>query len=167
MWWTKGSVKVNWTEKDFKQLPFEVEDISDSEKKPHRAQGYTHDQYSGDVCRCIGWKPNWVDSLSEQIGLTNCGYNFYRMKQLDIRPEHTDHFKNYAKIYSVEKEDVHRAVVFLEDWKIRHYFDINGYGIVNWKAGDYVLWRAAVPHSASNIGQEMRYTLQITGVRVD
>ena len=36
-------------------------------------------------------------------------------------------------------------------------------GVVNYKAGEYVLWAPDVPHAASNIGVEPRYTLQITG----
>jgi hypothetical protein len=35
--------------------------------------------------------------------------------------------------------------------------------IVNWRAGDFIMWQGDVPHAASNIGIEDRYTLQITG----
>ena len=44
-----------------------------------------------------------------------------------------------------------------------HYFEFDGEAVANWKAGDYVMWQADVPHAASNIGTEDRYTLQITG----
>ena len=158
-----GSVTPLWTKEEIENIAYQVEDISEEEKQPHREQGYTHNQYSGDIYRCIDWKPDWVHSVASQIGLTNCGFTFYRMKQLDIRPMHVDHFKNYAKIYSVDPKDVCRAVVFLEDWKPGHYLDLDCKGYVNWSAGDYVLWRSTVPHSASNIGVDLRYTLQITG----
>lgn len=158
-----GSVSVLWTMDEIVNIPYQVEDISETEKEPHRKQGYTHDQYSGDIYRCIDWKPDWVQIISDQIGLQNCGYTFYRMKQLDIRPQHTDHFKNYSKIYAVPQQDVCRAVVFLQDWRIGHYLDLAGKGYVNWRAGDYVLWQSTVPHSAANIGMDYRYTLQITG----
>lgn len=158
-----GNVTPLWTSDEIEKIVYLEEDISNKEKEPHIQQGYTHNQYSGDIYRCIDWKPQWADCVAEQIGLENCGFTFYRMKQLDIRPMHVDHFTNYAKIYGVDRADVCRAVVFLEDWKPGHYLDLDGKGYVNWCAGDYVLWRSTVPHSASNIGTEYRYTLQITG----
>ena len=51
----------------------------------------------------------------------------------------------------------------MEDWKPGHYLEFNGVAVTNWSAGDYALWSAEVPHAASNIGVESRYTLQITG----
>ena len=51
----------------------------------------------------------------------------------------------------------------MEDWKPGHYLEFNGEGWTNWSAGDYAIWSADVPHAASNIGVDPRYTLQITG----
>ena len=56
-----------------------------------------------------------------------------------------------------------RVLVFLEDWKSGHYFELDGIPIVNWKAGDYYQWTGATKHMASNIGVDDRYTLQLTG----
>ena len=56
-----------------------------------------------------------------------------------------------------------RVLLFLEDWKPGHYFEMNSIGYTDWNAGDYVEWDCTVPHAASNIGIEPRYTLQITG----
>ncbi len=53
----------------------------------------------------------------------------------------------------------------MEDWKSGHYFEIDNKPFVDWKAGDWVWWKGTVPHSASNIGVETRYTLQLTGHR--
>ena len=158
-----GSVPVVWTNEEIINIPYQVEDISESEKEPHKKQGYTHNQYSGDIYRCIDWKPAWANGIADEIGLQNCGFTFYRMKQLDIRPQHVDHFANYSNIYNVSQQDVCRAVVFLQDWKVGHYLDLNNTGYVNWTAGDYVLWQSTVVHSAANIGIDYRYTLQITG----
>ena len=54
--------------------------------------------------------------------------------------------------------------MFLENWKSGHYFEVDGFPVFNWKAGDYCMWTHSVPHFAANIGIEDRYTLQITGV---
>ena len=82
-----------------------------------------------------------------------------------VLPEHVDTYERYINLFNLKgKEDtIRRAVVFLEDWKPGHYFEIDSTAVVNYKAGEYVLWSPEVPHSASNIGVEPRYTLQITG----
>mgnify|MGYP001387133250 FL=1 len=56
-----------------------------------------------------------------------------------------------------------RIIVFLEDWKSGHYFELDGKPIMDYKAGTYVEWSADVEHMAANIGVDYRYTLQITG----
>jgi hypothetical protein len=60
-------------------------------------------------------------------------------------------------------ENVRRVLVLLEDWKSGHYLEVDQIGIINWSAGDYVIWNYDCQHAASNIGIEDRYTLQITG----
>jgi ectoine hydroxylase-related dioxygenase (phytanoyl-CoA dioxygenase family) len=61
-------------------------------------------------------------------------------------------------------DDVGRAVIFLEDWKSGHYFEIDEVPIVNWKKGDYILWKNDTSHMAANLGKENRYTMQVTGI---
>ena len=88
---------------------------------------------------------------------------FYKMETLDIMPTHVDHYNTYCKVFNKERDEVRRAIVFLEDWKPGHYFEVDGRAFVNWKVGEYVLWEPDTPHAASNIGVDPRYTLQITG----
>jgi hypothetical protein len=78
-------------------------------------------------------------------------------------PIHSDKYLRYAQLFNTNPEKVCRVLVMLEDWKSGHYLEIDGRGFVNWTAGDWFMWAADVPHAASNIGIEDRYTLQITG----
>lgn len=107
--------------------------------------------------------PEWVKEFDNIFNLKHMTYNFYKMQQLEIMPEHVDHFQTYMKLFNVEYENTVRILVMLEDWKPGHYLEIDGVGFVNWVAGDYFMWESDVPHAASNIGTEDRYTLQITG----
>jgi hypothetical protein len=66
-------------------------------------------------------------------------------------------------MFGVEAEQMYRGIVFLEDWKSGHYFEIDGRPLMPWRAGDWVYWNNAVPHYAGNFGTEPRYTMQITG----
>jgi len=72
-------------------------------------------------------------------------------------------YDTYCRVFDVDRSDVMRAIVFLEDWQPGHYSQMSDTGIVNWQAGDYVMWSADTPHAAANIGTQPRYTLQITG----
>ena len=91
------------------------------------------------------------------------GCCYYRMGTNDIIPNHFDAYNVYTKKFGCQTEDVHKILVFLEDWKSGHYFELKGKPFVNWKAGDYATWTGNTEHFAANIGTEYRYTLQITG----
>jgi len=61
-------------------------------------------------------------------------------------------------------DDVERSVIFLEDWKSGLYFEIDETPMVDWKKGDYILWKNDTLHMAENLGKENRYTMQVTEI---
>ena len=80
-------------------------------------------------------------------------------------PPHKDHYNFYLdKFPWVKKEQVKRRVVFLEDWKSGHYFQSNEEVFVKWRQGDWVEFGHNDLHFGGNLGPDIRYTLQITGV---
>ena len=161
--WIKGFCPTIWDD-SYKQYEYTRQPITGEESHMWKQQGYTHKSTTGKMYGSKNQMPQWVENISNIIGLYKCGYVFYRMDTLDIMPTHIDHYNTYCKIFNEQRNNVKRAIVFLENWKPGHYFEIDGKAIVNWCKGDYVLWSSEVPHAASNIGIEPRYTLQITGV---
>lgn len=135
----------------------------EEEIKNWRSLGYYHESFSGMMYDSKNPMPEWVDKVAELIGLENCGFVFYKLATLDIMPNHVDHFNTYTAIFNVNREDVYRALVFLEDWQPGQYLEVNRKALTNWKAGDYVVWHADVDHASANIGITDRYALQITG----
>lgn len=160
----KTKIPVIW-DTSFKHFNYKDDPIKGSQQDSWRAQGYNHDRTYGAMYGYPNKMPQWVEDVSKYLNLKNCGYVFYKMKTLDIMPIHVDRYKKYCEVFDVDYEQVCRAVIFLEDWQSGHYFEINKAAIVNWSAGDTIVWQGDVPHSASNIGIADRYTLQITGVR--
>jgi nitrite reductase/ring-hydroxylating ferredoxin subunit len=67
------------------------------------------------------------------------------------------------RVFNTTHENVYRVLIMMEDWKPGHYLEVDGVGVVNWRAGDYYMWENFCPHAASNIGIDDRYSLQITG----
>lgn len=152
---------------DFKDLPYEKQPVTDEEVQAWQDMGYDYiKSFTGSMYDNRNPMPEWVKTLENMFGLYNQSYTFYRMNTLEIMPVHTDHYRTYCRLNNVTPDKVCRVVMMLEDWKPGHYFELDGVGYVNWKAGDWFKWKGDVPHAASNIGTEPRYTLQVTGLSV-
>ena len=162
MMWRQGKVTVCWDD-SYQSLPFEREPIQEYEIRKWRSMGYTHDTFSGKMYSSRNPMPEWVYDVASDIGIENPGFVIYKMSTLEIMPEHVDHYETYQKVFGVSRDKIYRAVVFLEDWQPGHYSQMTDTGIVNWQAGDYVIWDSDTPHAAAHIGTKPRYTLQITG----
>jgi len=158
----RGFIPKMWDD-EYKNFQYVRQPITGEEADAWRDQGYTHTTTTGKMYDSKNPMPEWVEKVASLLNLRNPGFVFYRMDTLDIMPVHVDHFNTYCKVFKKERQDVRRAIVFLEDWKPGHYFEVEQVGVVNYKAGEYVLWDADAPHAASNIGVDPRYTLQITG----
>lgn len=162
-----GHVSRFWND-DFKSLPYVKQPITDEEIDNWVAMGYDYvKSFSGSMYNNRNPMPDWVTSLENLFGMYNQTYTIYRMDTLEIMPVHSDHFNTYCRLHNTTSDKVQRVILMLEDWKPGHYFEMNGIGYVNWKAGDWFKWTGDVPHAASNIGTEPRYTLQITGMPVN
>lgn len=87
------------------------------------------------------------------------------MRPGDVLPCHSDAYVNFRRIHDLDPSaTIRRYVVFLEDWRSGHYFEIDHDPVVRWLSGTAILWHGDTSHIAANIGDTYRYTLQITGV---
>ena len=169
MKWTKNYIVPFWDDQyktiNYFKRPFNGVD----ELKLWREDGYQHaeEYFTGYMCPHGETHPDWtddiVDSITQKYDLNDVGVCYYRMETGVILPIHSDHYKIYRDRFNCSLSQVKRVLVFLEDWKSGHYFELDGIPIVNWKAGDYYQWTGATKHMASNIGVDDRYTLQLTG----
>lgn len=97
--------------------------------------------------------------------LSNIGVCFHRLSPGHYLPTHQDRYGFYSKQYNIENLDkIKRFVIFAEDWKDGHFLTIGNKVYSNWKAGDVASWNGTVPHSAINLGNNFRYTIQVTGL---
>ena len=122
----------------------------------------------GLLCDMKSQQPRWNDRIIKyftDMGWKDIGTSYYRMTSGTVMPEHSDLYKRYIEIFSLQgrEHDIRRALIFLEDWKPGHYFDCMGQTFIPWQAGTVVEWTYATPHTAANVGFADRYTLQITG----
>lgn len=164
--WYKGHVDPWWNE-DFKQLPYRYLNIKntwDAERWDN--EGYHGLTYGGEHYNTVDMGddiPSYAQPFLQMFSWQNLGLVFYRMTTCQALPLHRDAYTTYAKKFNLLQEQICRSVVFLEDWKSGHYFEIDGEPLMPWRAGDWVAWKNDIPHHAGNYGVEPRYTLQITG----
>ena len=164
-----NNIKPFWDD-EYKNLDYRKEIFNDEYAIDEwRKQGYDNDvdYFSGKMANHYDPLPSWhnkiLDWIEEEFQLKDVGCCYYRMDTNDIIPNHSDAYNLYTKKFNCKQEDVHKILVFLEDWKSGHYFEYEGKPFVEWKAGDYATWVGDIEHFAANIGTEYRYTLQITG----
>lgn len=165
--WHRGHIGRFWDEQ-YLSLPYTQQPLMQYEIDDWISKGYDHvKSFSGSMYDNRNPMPSWTENFRGVFHMCkDLTFTFYKMNTLEIMPEHVDHFNTYAKIHEVEKKNIIRILVMLENWKPGHYLEIDGIGITNWISGDYFVWENDVPHAAANIGIEPRYTLQITATKV-
>jgi len=165
----RNNIEPFW-DNEYKNLDYRKEVFNDEYAiEEWRERGYDNDidKFSGKMANHYDPLPSWhnkiLDWVEEEFQLKDVGCCYYRMETNDIIPNHSDAYNVYTKKFNCKQEDVHKILVFLEDWKSGHYFELEGKPILEWKSGDYITWAGKTNHFAANIGVDNRYTLQITG----
>lgn len=154
----------SWWDDSFKDLNYVYYPLKNTQDEERwKSQGYDRITLNGGLYNMTQPMPDYATPFFTMFDWDNVGIAFYRMNTLEALPVHVDSYTTYVKKFNLLPEQVWRCIVFLEDWKSGHYFEIDGVAHMNWRRGDYVLWNNDVPHYAGNFGLEPRYTMQITG----
>lgn len=164
--WKQGHINLPW-DSEHRELHYEREQYNDDDDTNRwREIGFTQEHFTGEMYDMRNPEPSWmqVEKLKETFPFEHLSWSFYKMTPGVILPKHVDRFVRFKKIHDCSEKTVVRALIMLEDWKHGHYLDMDDNAIVHWKAGDYFIWTANVPHTAANIGFSDRYTLQLTGL---
>jgi hypothetical protein len=161
------NIPVFWDD-EFKQLDYVNESFNDSVSRDQWLSAGYPDQFTGDMCDMRSPQPTWNHRFIElfsALGWKDIGTSYYRMNTGTVLPAHSDLYAKYINLFGLQGQEhrIHRAIVFLENWRSGHYAEYQGQPMVAWSAGTVVAWQYDTPHMAANLGLEPRYTLQITG----
>lgn len=161
--WYSGHTEPVWSGA-YKDLQYINEPFNDAESlKEWRDLGYTQKRFTGDMYDMRQEEPEWMFKVREHFPWKNFSWSVYRMNPGSTLPMHRDTYARFREINNCQG-DIHRAVIYLEDWQSGHISEIEDTVITKWKAGDYLVWKNDTPHLAANVGKTARYTLQVTGV---
>ena len=108
-------------------------------------------------------EPDWMDVIRKVLPWKHFSWSIYRMNPGSCLPEHGDTYARFRELHNWDG-DIHRAIFYMEDWQSGHISEIEKQPLINWQAGDYIIWKNDTLHLAANVGKTPRYTLQITGV---
>lgn len=163
--WSKFNITSPWWE-SHRGLLYTNEPFNDQVSLAEwRELGYTQTKFTGDMYDMRNTEPDWIAEFKKYFPWQHFSWSVYRMCPGTVLPNHSDTYAKFKELYNISNiHQIHRAVVFLEDWQSGHYFEIDDEPWTNWSAGDCVVWQSDVPHLAANVGKTNRYTLQITGV---
>ena len=155
-----------WWDQSYKELDYQYLPLKNTQEvqQQWQEQGFGCMRLNGGLYDMSRPLPSIAEKFFTLFDWQNVGISFYCMQTCDFLPLHSDHFITYRKKYNIQDPyQVWRAVVFLENWKSGHYFEIDNTPIMPWKAGDWVAWNYDIRHAAGNVGADNRYTVQITG----
>jgi len=134
-----------------------------------------NNNWNGELCDMSQPQPTWnqtvIDWASKELQIKDIGTSYFRLTPGSCLPLHRDTYATYKELFDCKINDIIRCVVFLQEWRPGHFLQVetkNGaprhYEIVaNYPRLKYFWWRGDTEHSAANIGDTSRYTLQITG----
>lgn len=171
--WGKGHIQPFW-DNEYRQLNYIKKPFNNNQDLIRwRREGYTHSDelFTGYLCDMDSSQPAWAGQLIEwfadYFSVTDIGCSFYRMTTGTILPLHSDTYSLYRQIFNCEVNDIVRCLVMPEAWSSGHYLEINQTSIPTWQPGNFYWWTGDTPHMAANIGVTDRYTIQLTGHRVE
>jgi len=155
-----GHININVSESQLNNLRFN-DYFQCYQQIPEVAKYYTmHNssiwQMFNDDC------PQWVWDLANEIPQD---FDRFVVSVIKIDPGHTIsyHVDKHFKLREQYGEgESYRYLIFLEDWKRGHYYDIHDQPYTKWRAGDWVKFGPQDWHTAGNMGTEPFYSAQVT-----
>jgi hypothetical protein len=119
-------------------------------------------EHNSSIWQMFEDSPDWVHNLSNLIPQD---FDHHVVSVIKIDPGQTipHHVDKHFKLKQQHGEgESYRYLIFLEDWKRGHYYEVHDQPFTKWKAGDWVKFGIDDWHIAGNMGDESFYSAQVT-----
>ena len=124
-------------------------------------------KHNSSIWQMFETAPQWVHDLALKIPQN---YDHHVVSVINIEPGQTipHHVDKHFKLKQEHGEgESYRYLIFLEDWKRGHYYEVHDQPFVKWRAGDWVKFGIDDWHIAGNMGEEPFYSAQVTVLKND
>jgi hypothetical protein len=108
--------------------------------------------------------PAFSRKIAEACQLKHPIISMIRQDPGQVIPWHQDSFYKLRQKHQVSSSEILRCLIFLEDWKTGHYFQIAEHPLVSWKQGDIYMSPPGIYHLSGNCGLEPKFTAQVSGL---
>lgn len=111
-----------------------------------------------------------VMELTQQVPVINHNVTFIKLDPGRTLPWHRDAFyllKQQHPDWQKQKLIPIRYLIFLQDWKIGHFVQLENQVVTDWKAGDCWFFCNNTFHLGTNAGLEPFISMQISGFQQD
>jgi len=131
------------------------------QQTPNIEKYYT--KYNSSIWQMFDDKcPDFIKELSGKIPQD---FKHYVVSVVNIDPGQTIPY-HIDKHYMLKKQfgagESFRYLIFLEDWKRGHYYEVHDQPYTKWRKGDWVKFGTNDWHLAGNMGDEPFYSAQVT-----
>lgn len=119
-------------------------------------------EHNSSIWQMFDESPDWVHELAKLVpqDFDHHVVSVIRIDPGNTVPLHRD--KHYILQQKFGPGATWRYLIFLEDWRSGHYFELCGQPIVNWRQGDYIKFNRDDWHLGGNMGTESFYSAQVT-----
>lgn len=105
----------------------------------------------------------WESFICDQLPLDKSVATLTRQDPGQILPWHEDSFYFLRANNPDDPRPIWRFLMFMQDWKIGHFAQVQNSVYTGWKAGDTIVWHPGTYHVTANAGLEPKWTCNITG----
>ena len=119
-------------------------------------------EHNSSIWQMFEESPDWVHNLATKLPQD---FDHHVVSTIKIEPGQTipHHVDKHFKLKQEHGDGIsHRYLIFLEDWKRGHYYEVHDQPFTKWRKGDWVKFGIDDWHLAGNMGDEPFYSAQVT-----
>ena len=154
-----GNIKIDIPHAQLENIRFE--DYFQCYQQYDKIEQY-YTENNSSIWQMFETSPQWVHDLAKKIPQD---FDHHVVSVINIPPGQTipHHVDKHYKLKQEHGEgESYRYLIFLEDWKRGHYYEVHDQPFVKWRRGDWVKFGVDDWHLAGNMGDEPFYSAQIT-----
>lgn len=155
----KGHIDLSVGIDQFEQIQFI--DYSQCYQQTEASENF-YTAANSSIWQMFDESPSWVHDLAAQVpqDFSHHVVSVIKLMPGNTIPLHRDY--HYILQQKFGQGNTWRYLIFLEDWKSGHYFEISKQPCTSWQAGDWIKFSRDQWHLAGNMGQQPFYSAQIT-----
>lgn len=154
-----GNIKIDIPHAQLENIRFE--DYFQCYQQYDKIEQY-YTENNSSIWQMFETSPQWVHDLAKKIPQD---FDHHVVSVINIPPGQTipHHVDKHYKLKQEHGEgESYRYLIFLEDWKRGHYYEVHDQPFVKWRRGDWVKFGVDDWHLAGNMGDEPFYSAQVT-----